>query len=841
MRIRSLFVAIAIAVVAAAFPAAACELEINLDCSGGSCRAETRNTGPSCGGLVYTGIFAESETSSVRFSNATTNGFLPQCFSSDDFQGGEDYFPFAFCFGERTLPAGVTFAMTAGVSGAAFDTALQGFTMVVNPATDDIIAMATTFDEILVPTCTPTLAAPGQVPSGIAYPVGWTEVSQPGAIYEVLEATDPGFTQNVVTRTTSSRTASFNHAVSATTNYYYKVRAVTCGNEAGTFSEIGRTTVVAALPPTSSEFEIVAPLGTNVPLRQQVFIPNPGGVISYSLSVDQPWLTVEPASGTISGNGATVTMTAQPGSLPVGATTATLSVTYTPAGKTAVSASTTSIPVSVTLVTPVASGGKSAPPANALVIPAVARVSGGAEFQSDVRLTNRNSAPVDYELLFTPSNANGLEQGKRTTLRLLSGQTVALDNIVKNFFGFAAPGDTVGGALEIRPLKTSGTLTFASSRTYATTPAGTLGQFIPAIPVANFIGTPIQLPNQPPPSGGVGTISLQQVAVNSTFRTNIGLVEGSGKPASGRIRVLRANGQLVKEEPFTLQPSEHQQFALGDKLQGTTLDDGRVEIVLDSDTGLVTGYASVIDNATADPFLVAPVQPATISSRRYVLPGVAALDNPGANFYSDIRLYNAGASTVSVQMRFHALPGLSGGGTTRSVSIPPGEVRAFDNVLVSEFALANTGGALVLDTPSDSSLVVTGRTFSRGATGTFGQFIPALTSAEGTALGERPLEILQVEQSGEFRSNIGLVELTGNPVSVRIRTTLPDSRVAAVVERTLAGNEVQQLNQFLRDLNVGQVYNGRISVEVIGGSGRIATYGSVVDNRTNDPTYVPGQ
>lgn len=840
MNIRGIFVAIAIVLVTAVSPAVACQLEINLDCSGGRCVAVTRNNGASCSGEIYTFLFSETQT--VRFSGASTSGFQGECFSSDDFPGEEDFFPYAICFGAGGIGAGATITMTAGVSSAGADAGIQALTAVLDPETQETIAIATTFDEVVVPTCTPELGAPGVVPAGIDYQVSWTEVSQPGAMYELVEATDANFTQNVVTRTTSARSASFTHTASQTTNYFYKVRAVNCNNQPGAFSAVARTTVLAALPPTSAEFEIVAPLGTTVPLRQQVFIPNPGGVISYAVTVDQPWLTVEPSSGSISGNGATVTITAQPRELPVGATTATLNVTYTPAGKSAISPVTTTIPVSVTLVTPVSAGGKSAPPANALIIPAVARVSGGAEFQSDVRLTNRNSGPLDYELLFTPSNTNGLQQGRKTTIRLTPGQTVALDNIVKNFFGFASPGDSIGGALEIRPLKSSGTLSFASSRTYATTAAGTLGQFIPGIPIANFIGAQVALPGAPPVVEGDGTISLQQVAVNAAFRTNIGLVEGAGESATGRIRVLRASGQLVKEVPFTLQPSEHQQFALGDRIDAATIDDGRVEIVLDSDTGLVSGYASVIDNATADPFLVAPVQPSTISSRRYVLPGVAAFDNPaGANFFTDIRVYNAGSAPATAQMKFIALPGQTGGGTTRSVSIPAGEVRAFDNVLVSQFGLASTGGALVIDTPSDTSLVVTGRTYSRAAAGSYGQFIPAITSAQGTGLGERSLEILQVEQSGQFRSNIGLVELTGNPVTVRIRTTFPDSRVAAVVEQSLAGNEVRQLNQFLGSLNVGQVYNGRISVEVIGGSGRVATYGSVVDNRTQDPTYVPGQ
>jgi len=39
----------------------------------------------------------------------------------------------------------------------------------------------------------------------------------------------------------------------------------------------------------------------------------------------------------------------------------------------------------------------------------------------------------------------------------------------------------------------------------------------------------------------------------------------------------------------------------------------------------------------------------------------------------------------------------------------------------------------------------------------------------------------------------------------------------------------------------GNVYNGRVSVRVIDGTGKVAAYGSVIDNRTQDPTYVPAE
>jgi len=37
------------------------------------------------------------------------------------------------------------------------------------------------------------------------------------------------------------------------------------------------------------------------------------------------------------------------------------------------------------------------------------------------------------------------------------------------------------------------------------------------------------------------------------------------------------------------------------------------------------------------------------------------------------------------------------------------------------------------------------------------------------------------------------------------------------------------------------IYNARIAVSVTGGSGRVAAYGSVIDNKSLDPTYVPAQ
>jgi len=58
---------------------------------------------------------------------------------------------------------------------------------------------------------------------------------------------------------------------------------------------------------------------------------------------------------------------------------------------------------------------------------------------------------------------------------------------------------------------------------------------------------------------------------------------------------------------------------------------------------------------------------------------------------------------------------------------------------------------------------------------------------------------------------------------------------------TLAANEFKQLTQILKSVGLGTTYNARIAVKVTSGSGKVTAYGSVIDNRTQDPTYVPSQ
>jgi hypothetical protein len=226
-----------------------------------------------------------------------------------------------------------------------------------------------------------------------------------------------------------------------------------------------------------------------------------------------------------------------------------------------------------------------------------------------------------------------------------------------------------------------------------------------------------------------------------------------------------------------------------------------------------------------------------------VIPGIAELPNRVDNFHSDVRVFNGGNTAVTATFTFVPMGGAASPAPVQR-TIAAGSVLNLDNVLPTMFGASNTGGSIVITTPQDSSLVVTGRTYTvMDGGGTFGQFIPGVTPSEAIAQGERALEVLQLEHSDRFRTNVGIAEVSGQPATVRITVSTPESKTAVVTEKVLQPNEFFQFGGIIRAFlgAEAQIYNARATVQVIAGSGRVTAYGSVIDNASKDPTYIPAQ
>ncbi len=700
----------------------------------------------------------------------------------------------------------------------------------------------------------PQISAPPTAEFNASYNVTWT-AAQGDTQYDVQESTSENFTSGVTTRTVATTSSSYNHSVAAPTSYFYRVRARRSCNgilSDTAFSQSTRVVVnpvVTPQPPPLDGVELTVPIDSTAPAQFQFVLLPPAGVpeAQFTATTIDTWLSVSPTSGTVRSGGVILTVTAQASMLPVGSSTSPVLINFTFADKGLGlhGSATAAVPVGVGKVPPVSSTPKGRNvPNNALIFPAVAQVEGlGASFVSDVRLANTSSQAITYVMQFTPSGTNALTSGKQSLITVPPGGIIALNNIVKQFFGLGAiPGEGAKGVLEVRPQNFANKsedsdaraayASVGSSRTYAKTEQGTFGQFIPGISFDRFLGktTNTAQPNR---------LSLQQIAQSPSYRTNLGIVEGSGEAATVRIQVFNTQGSRLDEHFIQLQPGEHRQIDQYLATRGITLPDGRIEVEVTSDTGRVSAYASVLDNATSDPLLVEPARIGEVQARKFIVPGIADIKTGTASWRSDLRIFNPTVGPVNATLRFYPA-GAPGNPISRNVTIGANQILAMDNLLETTFQTTGTG-AIHVETPNVSQLIVTARTYDQRPAGTYGQFIPAVTSADSAAVGDRPLQVLQLEQSDRFRSNLGLVETEGQSVTVEISTTVPGRAAAPVRLETLAPNEFRQLNSVLALMGVPNAFNARITIRVVGGAGKLAAYGSVVDNLTQDPTYVPSQ
>ena len=679
----------------------------------------------------------------------------------------------------------------------------------------------------------PVISAPAQISAGGTLRIQWSPVAGATA-YQLQLANDSAFTGAQIIDTNATQ-----HTLTANGTLYARVRAVDARCSATNVSPFGPSSAIVLLPATASEGS--TPLSDPTPIHFTFLLGAEYAGQTFTAVSRQPWLSVAPASGVVAPNGTTLTVVATTTGLPVGTTFGGLTITLSSpaAGGIGTNNSTVISPnFSVGMVTPVTPSPNDTPPPDALIIPAVAHADGiNSHFQSDVRVSNTSARLITYQVTFTPSGDSGITRGMQTEFAIEPGRTVALDDVLKSWFGTGESGSAMG-MLEIRPLTQTNAAaaafgmlanltTFASSRTFNVTSNGTFGQYIPAVPFANFVGRDRLL-------------SLQQIAQSSKYRTNLGLVEGSGNPASLIVRVFGESGQYLTEFDVQLRGGQHLQLNSFLQAQGIgTLNDGRVEIEVASGDGLVTAYASVLDSETSDPLLVTPVTVDGAGSTKWVVPGVADLASGFANWQTDLRLFNAGAQPVEATFTFHSQSG--GEPKVHTLTIGPGQVRQFDQALVSLFGTSNDAGAVHITTAEPSRLIATARTFNQTGSGTYGQFISAVTVPETAGLGSRPLQLLQVEESERFRSNIGIAEVTGKPVRLEISAVPPDAKFSAFTELELKPNEFRQLGSLLKSMGLDDTHNARVTVHVIDGEGRVTAYASVIDMKTNDPTYVPAQ
>lgn len=493
---------------------------------------------------------------------------------------------------------------------------------------------------------------------------------------------------------------------------------------------------------------------------------------------------------------------------------------------------------------------------------------GGTLFVSDGWIRNRGPEPATVEMTFTPNGADGYMDAmvKKATVTVPPYWTTRLADFLPSLYGVTS----VSGQVEIRSPALP-QLSIRATVDSVTQKGGAVARYGAEIPIVQS--------GQGARRGSSGSPSRVVLAgirsAEAGFRTNVILAETSGRPVTVELAAHDAAGALVGRTSVALKAwSKEQVDATNAALfpVGSRFDGGTIEVVPTQGDGVVTAFATVIDNASQSyATRVGAVLEAAgagggtgAPGRPAFLPAVARSAAGNASFYTTT-LAVANVSTAPASLSLTYLPEF-GGGPVGPVAVRI-EARSagpravlFEDLLGTLFGVTE-GTAGMLRVEGDLGSVVVAAEVSTPVDvndPSKGRSISAVNPAPGAAL-VRPglfdadsLEVVGAPESGApsrvswlpaieegaaVRTNLILAELSGKSATVRVSLTTRGLGGARLAEGlySLGPFERWQVNKVIREL-VGlshtrlEMRDVEISVEGVSGEGRVLAMATKIDN-----------
>jgi hypothetical protein len=184
-----------------------------------------------------------------------------------------------------------------------------------------------------------------------------------------------------------------------------------------------------------------------------------------------------------------------------------------------------------------------------------------------------------------------------------------------------------------------------------------------------------------------------------------------------------------------------------------------------------------------------------------------------------------------------------GEASTETLTLAHGELRTWDDAAVGLFGVSGRSSGPVF-IASDRQLVITSRTYSEGEQGTFGSFMEAAGLSQTFVFGDVGV-VSQLCGNNDFRTNIGLVNLTDSSCEVRVRVRSASGvEIGSPVNVTLDAYGFEQINDVFAASGSGFRDNAYAVVNVLTQGCEVWGYGSVIDGvaafpGTNDATIIP--
>ena len=448
-----------------------------------------------------------------------------------------------------------------------------------------------------------------------------------------------------------------------------------------------------------------------------------------------------------------------------------------------------------------------------LVLPSISHLSGayGSEWRSDVVLRNPADVPVIVTMRLLP--LDGSQQDVQTRTVTLGAREIRLiRDAALTLFGI----DHGGGALHLLPERRQSIE--VTSRTYSENDHGTFGMTIPAIDAQAAAN-----PNVP--------LYFSAALAEPTLRSNV-LLQNVSSGSAGEVEIAASNQRAVLPFLGSLQLNNARAF-LGLESYYP------LSITMVPRTGRLLGSVITIDNQTNDPSYFSPDVLLTNTIRTIPIVGHVEGAN-GSHFRTDLYVSNPTNQTQWMNLIFKPWDGADAE-VSKNIVVGPNVTLALHDVVANTFYRSGLGRVRF----SATALTVTSRTYTAAEDGsTYGTAIPPLNAFQIAQSGDS-LEILGVSGLRRFRTNLALLETSPapfaqpRPITHAVTIEVLDERgtVIDTIETAIAEGGSVMMADLFRARNLPQVQAGLIRVTPH--SGQFTAFASLVDQATNDPSYLP--
>jgi len=234
-------------------------------------------------------------------------------------------------------------------------------------------------------------------------------------------------------------------------------------------------------------------------------------------------------------------------------------------------------------------------------------------------------------------------------------------------------------------------------------------------------------------------------------------------------------------------------------------------------------------------------------SYRQIVPAAAHTEGLDGSFWrTDVVIFNPTDEAANVLMVKVFARDPQGVINSVEFLVEPHETRVIVDAWMFLPPVSPHSGALLFESSSDQGdplpIVVDSRTWSGDVGGTYGQGIPAVAWSRDGDLDEPERRIVGIESSAEFRTNLGIVNPTGIEEIFLVKILDASGAEAARTYLRLEPRSQKQVNDVLGDLGLeGEGYTAVVRLTSWADTGErpdFVVYGSLIDRRTNDPTYL---